>query len=127
MIDTGADKNVIKLNALHEDVTVDVRDSVEMRGITDERMETLGTTIVAILDQPVLFHVVRPNFPIHSDGILGKAYLRQEKAEISFAHNTIVTQSQPIRPIHFIGETPPEEAPQKNSTPRVYRISSRTR
>ena len=93
LIDTGADINVIKLNALREDITVDVRDSIEMRGITDERIETLGTTIVAILGQPILFYAVRSNFSIYSDGILGKAYLRQEKAEISFAHNTIVTQS----------------------------------
>ena len=42
------------------------------------------------------------DFPISTDGILGGKYLRQEKVEISFWHNTIVTHSNPIKPIPFI-------------------------
>ena len=50
------------------------------------------------------FHVTEPDFSINTDGILGREYLRQEKVEISFWHNTIVTHSNPTKPVPFIDE-----------------------
>ena len=47
-------------------------------------------------------HVVHSDFPISSDGIPGREYLRQENVEISFWHNTIVTHPNPTKPIQFI-------------------------
>ena len=68
----------------------------------DPQASRHNTAIVEILDQPVgTISCSKIKFSIYSDGILGKAYLRQEKAEISFERNTLVTQSQPIRPDPF--------------------------
>lgn len=53
----------------------------------------------------VEFHVVKSTVPLQNIlGILGQEYLRQEQAEISFPHNTLVTQSDPIRPFRFVDE-----------------------
>ena len=46
--------------------------------------------------------MVHSDFPISTDGILGREYLRQEKVEVSFWHNTILTHSYPTKPIPFI-------------------------
>ena len=50
----------------------------------------------------ITFHVVHSDFPISTDGILGREYIRQEKVEISFWHNTSVTHSNPTKPFPFI-------------------------
>ena len=50
------------------------------------------------------FHVKEPDFPINTDGILGRECLRREKVEISFWHNTMVTHSNPTKPVPFIDE-----------------------
>ena len=42
------------------------------------------------------------SIPISPDGILERSYLRQEQAEISFRHNALVTNSNPITPIPFV-------------------------
>ena len=54
------------------------------------------------MNSKITFHVVYSDFPTGTDGILGREYLRQEKVEISFWHNTIVTPSNPTKPIPFI-------------------------
>lgn len=51
----------------------------------------------------IVFHVAFPDFPINTDGILGREYLHQEKVEISFWHNTIVRHSKPTKPIPSVG------------------------
>ena len=50
----------------------------------------------------ITFHVVHSDFPISTGVILGREYRRQEKVEISFWHNTIVTHSNSTRTIPFI-------------------------
>ncbi|XP_051170602.1 SCAN domain-containing protein 3-like [Leptopilina boulardi] len=72
-IDTGADINVIKGSALK------------------------GEAI-----NKHTFHVVEDDFPIAADGVLGRPYLREERAKLDFFYNMIVTQSKPTDPIPFI-------------------------
>ena len=50
----------------------------------------------------ITFHVVHSNFPISTDRILGREYLRQEKVEIAFWHNTTLTHFNPTKLIPFI-------------------------
>ena len=123
LVDTGADINIIKLNALDDNVSVALHESVAISGITPDTTETLGTTIITLLGKPVKFHVVRSSFVLRCDGILGKEYLTQEQAEISFTHNTLVTRSDPIKPIPFIGYDPVP----RSVGPRLLYLKARTR
>ena len=84
LVDTGADINVIKLDALDEDLLVDENEAIEITGITQSKISTIGTVIIELMKSKITFHVVHSNFPISTDGILGREYLRQEKVEISF-------------------------------------------
>ena len=90
-MDTASDINVIKLDALDEDLLVDENEAMEITGIAQSRISTIGTINVEYMKSEVTFHVVHSEFPINTDGVLGRAYLRQEKVEISFWQNTIVT------------------------------------
>ena len=71
-------------------------------GITEESVHALGTALIQLLDDSVEFHVVPNDFPISVDGIIGRAYLRQEQALLSFRHNSLVIISRPITPIPFV-------------------------
>ena len=57
---------------------------IQITGIAEESVNTLGTVIVKLLDDSVEFHVVFNDFPISVEGRIGRAYLRQEKAQLSF-------------------------------------------
>ncbi|CAK9827891.1 hypothetical protein ANTRET_LOCUS5530 [Anthophora retusa] len=128
LVDTGAEINIIKLKSLDENVRVSLDDSAVVTGITSERLETIGTTMITLHNSPVKFHVVKSTFPLKNDGILGQEYLRQEQAEISFAHNTLVTRSDPIRPFRFIDDNSIEQTTKRrNLKSRMYAIKARTR
>ena len=101
-MDTGADINVIKLDALDEDLVVNENEAIEITGITQSRISTIGTVNIELMNSKITFHVVYSDFPTGTDGILGREYLRQENVEISFWHNTVVTHSKPTKPIPFI-------------------------
>ena len=102
LVDLGSDVNLIKLSALRQELILDPKRSIQFTGITNYPVITIGTINLSILNTLVEFHVVENSIPISSDGILGRPYLRQEQAQISFRHNVLVTASNPITPIPFI-------------------------
>ena len=73
--------------------------AIEITGITQSRISNIGTVNIALMKSKITFYVVHSDFPISRDGILGREYIRQEKVEISFQHNMIVTHSNPTKPI----------------------------
>lgn len=73
-----------------------------MTRITTEAVGTLGTLLINILKSATEFHAVPDVFCISTGGILVRTYLRQEQAQLSFRHNTLVVISEPITPIPFI-------------------------
>ena len=86
----------------NEELLVDENEAIEITGITQSRISTICTVDIRLMKSKITFHVVHSDFTISTDGILGREYLRQEKVEISFWHNTIVTHSIATKPIPFI-------------------------
>ena len=84
LVDTGAEINVIKLDALDEDQMVNENEAIEITGITQSKISTIGTVNIELMKSKITFHVVHSDFPISTDGILVRECLRQEKVEISF-------------------------------------------
>ena len=74
---------------------------------------------------------MKNNFPVSSNGILGRPYLKKEQAQLSFRNNTLVTISKPITPIPFIDEESrrAKEALKSEIKPfsRILEIQARTR
>ena len=123
--------NLEKLQALRQEMLIEPLNSILITGITNDLVRTIGTVKITIFKSPVEFHVVNNELPISPDGVLGRLYLRQEQAQISFRHNTLVTASNPITPIPFVDS----ESQEANKTlkseiksfARILKIKARTR
>ena len=105
--------------------------SILITGITNDPVKTTGTVKIMIFKSPVEFHVVGNKLPTSPDGILGRPYLRQEHAQISLRHNTLVTVSNLITTIPFVDAESQEanKALKSEIKPfaRILKIKARTR
>ena len=131
LVDPGSDINLIKLRALQKEIIIEKLNRISITGITNELVKTIGTVQVTIFNTPVEFNVIENTLPVSPDGILGRPYLRQEQAQISFRHNTLVTVSNPITPIPYVDAESREanKALRSEIKPfaRILRIRARTR
>jgi len=91
MIDTGAAPNLIKKKCLHPEIRVRKDRSILLSGITDGNIETLGSVSVEYKGHPVTLQVVKDDFPISQEGILGSDFLRNATA-IDFVKKSILWQ-----------------------------------
>ncbi|KAI4476252.1 hypothetical protein M0804_013739 [Polistes exclamans] len=82
MIDTGAEVNLLKKKCIKPSAKIDGTDLLLLTRVTLKKQSTLGTLIIRIFEEDVLFHVVDENFPIHFDGILGMDFLGSRSAII---------------------------------------------
>ncbi|CAK9834497.1 Retrovirus-related Pol polyprotein from transposon 412 [Anthophora retusa] len=89
MIDTGSEPNLIKRSALHPRYRIGDEEKLQLYGITEEAVPTMGSVGIPLYGTIIKFHVVPSNFPILTDGILGAHFL-EEGAEISFSKRKIL-------------------------------------
>ena len=89
MLDTGAEPNLIKFSTLKEGTVINAKDRLTLQGITEERVETLGSTQVEISGRPVEFHIVPDSLPITTEGLLGTSFCLSG-ATISYPEQHIV-------------------------------------
>ena len=75
LVDTGSDVNIIKDNVLTENVLIDRTQTVNLRGINDKVIQTLGKLTIPLIFQGhqinTEFNLVDKHFPIRKNGILG--------------------------------------------------------
>ena len=102
LVDTGSQCNLISLNVLSDDVEIHLYDRVMITGVTSNQIESTGAVYLKILGVIAKFHALGVPLPLDGDGILGLEFLRSEKAEISFHHDTLVIDNDPIKPIPFL-------------------------
>lgn len=69
----------------------------------------MGFALIELWGIVTKFHVFADPFPLPGNGIIGLEFLRAEKAEISFHHDTMVLDSNPIKPIPFLKMIPIKE------------------
>ena len=58
-MDTGADINVIKLDTLDEDLLVNENEAIEITGITQSKISTIGTVNNELIKSKMTFHVAQ--------------------------------------------------------------------
>lgn len=82
-MDTGAKLNLIRLDALNDEVIVPDNKIYQLQGINDRLVSTMSSIILTVSDKnqtfETEFHVVPSSFPIDGDGILGKPFLKENK------------------------------------------------
>lgn len=79
LVDTGADISLFKRNKINPNQIINQANLCTMKGITNGFTKSLGTTntTLSINGEEIecQFHIVDNNFPIPSDGILGRDFL----------------------------------------------------
>ncbi|XP_055597534.1 uncharacterized protein LOC129747381 [Uranotaenia lowii] len=88
LVDTGADISILKFGAINPNWTYNPDNRCSIRGITTEEKVSYGT-INCLIDTENYalessFHLVGNDFPIPTDGILGRDFLARYKCEINY-------------------------------------------
>lgn len=92
LVDSQADISIIKISALKQNNKIKYNDIIFMKGITSERQKSLGSVILDIKIQNYAidhkFYVVSDDFPMPSDGILGKEFLKKHRCVLNYEQMT---------------------------------------
>lgn len=103
LIDTGAEISIIKLSRLNPHEIVLVNEKCTLTGINENLIQTIGSTIVQIRlpNNSIIHHkfqVVNDNFPIPTDGLVGRDFLTQYQCIINYDTWTLscICQSQMV-------------------------------
>ena len=93
LADSGADCCILKVNCCKDDMLIDTSKALSLQGISENATTTLGQCLVDIVinDNIVthLFQVVKSDFPIPYDGILGRDFLNRFQCAIDFKKKNI--------------------------------------
>lgn len=107
LVDTGADISLIKVNSISFNCEIDENSQLDISGITKTSTKTLGTCALKILinNNTFLqnFHVVDDDFPIATDGIIGRDFLIKTLAKINYETFTLsifISNAEYMLPLH---------------------------
>lgn len=88
-MDSQAEVSLIKISALSDDSIIDKDNIINIVGVTDGSVQSLGThqtTIVAAgVEIDIEFVVVPNNFPIPVHGIIGKDFLKSHRCSLDYS------------------------------------------
>lgn len=69
-------------------ININQNEIIELRGITDESIQSHGTTNIELIFKDKIlkhkFHIVGDNFPIPSDGIVGKDFIQKHCCKLDY-------------------------------------------
>lgn len=134
LLDTEASISLIKAGSISNTHNIDKSDIIKLKGITDQRVNSIGSTngdiFIENVSITVKFHIVPDSFPIPSHGILGKNFIRENRCTLNY-DSYILT----VRPnnshcvsiqiqselLHGLSAVPPS-----SQTFRLFHISSKT-
>lgn len=113
LLDSQAEISVIKISSLYKAITYDVSDYIDIQGVTDQMIRSLGSIRCEFFfpgyNLPQHLYIVPDDFNMPSDGILGKNFLKPYQCDFSYSTSTL-TMYTPIGPIETrIFEGPDED------------------
>lgn len=93
LLDTGADICLIKLNCSKDNTLIDDSHIIELQGIHEQIINTLGRTVLTLrlgnFTKEFYFHVVTNEFKLRTDGVIGRNLLTDLKANIDYSDRTL--------------------------------------
>lgn len=101
VVDTASGINVIKISAVPEEYPINTEDFIKIHGISPQGVETLGSVNLELFDIPSKYYVIPDYLPLPADGLLGLEFLHKSQAQVSFYHQTVNFNSNPIKPYKF--------------------------
>lgn len=89
MVDTGAQVNLLKKGCLDQNLYANTDVKYDLFGISSTTVKTLGEITVKIGNTNIAFQLVRDDFPIRKNGILGSKFFHDEQGSICYKTNTV--------------------------------------
>lgn len=130
LVDSQADISVIKLSSLIGNFSLDKSEIVEIRGVTEEPIHSLGFIMVEIfIDNMKIthkFHIMPNNFHIPSDGILGKDFCKLYECVLDYGEHTFKIRTRLgdlTIPMHLYTKGNEIVLPARSEVTRIFRIS----
>lgn len=89
IIDCGADISIFKISKLNPNYLINLTERIRLTGITDDTIETIASAETDLYFEGGLcikhkFHLVNDEFPIMTDGILGRDFLSSHRCIIDY-------------------------------------------
>lgn len=92
MPDPGSDVSLIKIGSLRN-FYLDLSKNIKIKGVTDGELNSLDTSKITFfihsLELPFIFHVVSNDFPISTDGLIGRDFLNEYGVSVNYAYWTL--------------------------------------
>lgn len=88
LVDSQADISLLKLSVIPSNLSIDSTNIVKIKGVTSGSVESFGTISSNLIVNgsliPHIFHIVDDKFPIPTNGILGKDFLRNYRCNLDY-------------------------------------------
>lgn len=98
LVDTQADNSIIKIGSIFNKNSINYNEKIWLKGITDEGIESIGTIhcnlTVGQMEIKTKFHVVSEDFPIPSNGLLGKDFIYSNLFKLDYGDMTFTVRSE---------------------------------
>lgn len=95
LLDTGSSVNIIQLQCLKDEVKLLPGEKIYLKGINNTLVETIGIVEIPLtfgtftIDK-IQFYIVKNDVPLIKSGILGQIFLKEHRALIDMANDTII-------------------------------------
>lgn len=121
LVDSQAEVSLIKISAISDDSIINTRDTINIVGVTDGFVQSLGTLHTILIADGVEIEVdlvvVPANFPIPVDGIIGKDFLKRHRCSVNYDTFNFV--------IRFRGQAIEVPIIDKSNESKYHRIPAR--
>ena len=84
LLDTGAQVNVIRRQALSPKAKIKHHRNIRLTGIGPGQMITQGTVTIKAFGHQLRFHILPDESPLTEDGMLGAAFICRHKAKLHY-------------------------------------------
>ena len=89
IIDSSSQGNIIKAEVLLHDIKINLLDKIQIKGISNEILVSIGCAKLKVFNEVIKFHVIRNEIQIPYDGILGVEFLNELNVVMDFHSKTL--------------------------------------
>ncbi|CAG5093243.1 Protein of unknown function [Cotesia congregata] len=106
MLDSGASPNLIKAKYLSDNTKIDLNSIIELHGISNVPVFTLGSVTIKLFDKDAVCHVVSNDMTIPHAGLVGSDFFAKHGAKIDYKNRVLETSLQEKKPTVGTPKTP---------------------
>lgn len=89
MLDSGASPNLVKVKYLKTNTTIDKNNVIELHGISNIPIFTLGSVVVNLFNREAVCHVVPNDLAIPHAGLVGFEFFSKHGAKIDYKNKVL--------------------------------------